>query len=216
MKHFLMIPFICNDYIIPLMECIQSNTKQPDKIFLIDNRQTNDDIPLRSSIEIFKPSIPLGVNASWNLGIKKAIQGGYGLISVFNDDLLIEKFFFEKLTRMTGKHLSGGVYCPVTVNACQALKNALQSDSGPCIGMKKREGWAWTIRAEVAKKIPPIPQELKTFCGDDWYWQYCRRLSRPWYKIIGLSCFHYIGVSVKQNQVRQDLIHEKRMLSGLL
>jgi hypothetical protein len=85
--------------------------------------------------------------------------------------------------------------------------------------MAKREGWAWTIRAEVAKQLPVIPDELRTFCGDDWIYTWCVRFGRPWAKMIGVRLYHYVGASMgtKEGQpARETLDGEKKFYSSII
>jgi len=217
MRIGVVIPFVQDTYIGPLLNCIERNSVRPDEIIMIDNSKKDTKLQITHlHLQHFRPSSPLGVNASWNYGIKELIEKDCDLISILNDDLLVEDLFFEKLIRLASKHPEAGVLCPETLRSPEALKNALPIGSESVCGMKKREGWAWTIRASLARTIPPIPGEMKTFCGDDWYWHRCRAQGRPWMKMINNRCFHYVGQSTVLMDVRKDLRVEKSIMSTLL
>ena len=64
--------------------------------------------------------------------------------------------------------------------------------------MRKREGWAYTILKSFLDKIPEIPDELKTYYGDDWFWFHSNRLGFRWIKMIDNLIFHYRSVSVNK------------------
>jgi len=67
-----------------------------------------------------------------------------------------------------------------------------------------------------SRKIPSIPEELKTWCGDDWYWHHCHKMNRPWRLMRNAWCYHYIGRSNIIADVRKDLNKEKEILNVLL
>ena len=197
MKIGLVVPIINDRYINGLLNCIEKNSIHPSSVIIIDNSASGIKIETgkrRFHIITHKPPVPLGVNASWNYGLRELAKNN-DLISVFNDDLLLENLFFEKMIRLTSIHKEAGVFCPTTVNTQEELNHNLPVGKETGIGMGKREGWAWTIRTSILKDIPPIPDQLKTFCGDDWYWSRCKKLKRPWIKMIDVLCYHFVGIS---------------------
>jgi len=214
MKIGVVVPIVGNEFIGPMLQTIKANTVQPAEILVIDNREDPCDLNCYVTQIMTWPS-PRTVNESWNYGIDYMLKKRMDLISVFNDDILLEKFFFEKMTSLAGIHEQAGVFCPETVKASDYVKNPLPVGAEQCIKMKKREGWAWTIRGSIAEKVPPIPQEIATFCGDDWYWFKTARLGIPWMKMKNTWCFHYVGRSMKITSRRQDLSADKAMFKFL-
>lgn len=206
------IPIVHEDYIHKLLDCIQRNSTQPSEIIIVDNSRNT--LKVAKNITVIKPRTPMGVNASWNYGIQKLIN--HDLISVLNDDLLIEELFFEKLQRLSEAKLKVGVFCPETRRDMSVFSPPYPIYSATCSPMNRREGWAWTIRSSVARQIPPIPTQLKTWCGDDWYWTHCYRLGYPWMKMEKNICFHYVGQSCKLVDKRKDLNPEKALFRSLL
>lgn len=211
------IPIVNDTYIYQLLDCIGRNSTQPDLIIIIDNSKNKCNLELNNSglrTEIYQPTIPLNVNASWNYGIHALTAlAGFDLISILNDDLLLEDLFFEKMIRLAKKHQNHSVFCPETVKDPNLIRESLPLGSESGMEMSRREGWAWTIRSSAAKYIPPIPEELVTFCGDDWFWYYCKiKLNRPWLKMINNRCFHYVGVSKLKNEASVLALKKERAL----
>lgn len=204
------VPIIHDKFINGLLDCIAQNSLLPDKIIIIDNSENGVKLKTRLNIERYTPPSPHGVNASWNYGIHE-LFAQVDLISILNDDLLIENLFFEKILRVALLYKKFGVFCPETVSDAILIRDAMPLDSVIGSGMNRREGWAWTIRSEVAKQIPPIPDELKTWCGDDWYWHHCAKLNRPWMKMINNKCFHFVGQSNRIVDVHKDIRKEKQL-----
>lgn len=204
------VPIIHDKFINGLLACIEQNSCIPGKIIIIDN--SKNDVKLKTRLDVVRhvPSIPYGVNASWNYGIHE-LTPQVDLISVLNDDLLIENLFFEKILMVALLCEKFGVFCPETVSDPLMIRNAMPLDSVIGSGMNRREGWAWTIRSEIAKQIPSIPEELKTWCGDDWYWHHCTKLNRPWMKMINNKCFHFVGQSNRIVDVHKDIRKEKQL-----
>jgi GT2 family glycosyltransferase len=216
MKIAVVIPIVHDKFIHPLLDCISSNTVQPDLIIIVDNSEKKfkfDNTHLQ--IRVFRPVTPLYINASWNFGISECVNH-FDLITILNDDLLIEELFFEKLNRLAELHVAAGVFCPETLSEALMVSKPKPAISVSCVSMRKREGWAWTIRSTVAKLIPSIPEELKTWCGDDWYWYHCHKLGYPWLKMNNNTCFHYVGQSNKIMDVRKDLHAEKAIFRSCL
>jgi len=212
------IPVVQECFVRPLMTYIERNTVRPDKIIILNNSsKSNIVIPARrGTLEIVKPPEPLTVNASWNYGIQK-LAGEVDLIAVLNDDLIIEDMFFEKLLYAAKKNTKAGVFCPNTAHDQNRVRNPFRTTT--CSPMTRREGWAWTIRSEVAKLIDPIPEQLVTWCGDDWYWRHCHKLNRPWMKMMNNHIFHFIGQShlmLNPNRDTKSEIKEAREILDTL
>lgn len=213
MKIGVVIPVINNKFLPGLLDCIRKNSVQPNTIIIVDNSEESimlDTTRLNTSVYRIFP--PLGVNASWNYGIQRLIGSGVDLISILNDDLLIEERFFEKLQRLALVNGRAGVFCPETIKTPEF--DLLPASEAFCAPMNRREGWAWTIRTSVAKEVPPIPDKLKTFCGDDWYWLHCHKINRPWMKMINNQCYHYVSQSVNITPYKHDLKKEKELFTA--
>lgn len=216
MKIGVIVPVINNNFLPGLLDCIERNTVHPDSIIIIDNSPDRG-IVIQTRLFFHKlvPDAPLGVNASWNLAIPMLVSTS-DLISILNDDLLIEDRFFEKLIDTALLCPDASVLCPSTLKNKEDIIHAFKHENNGASRMQRREGWAWTIRSEVAKKIPPIPGDLKTFCGDDWYWYHCHKMNRPWMKMTTNYCYHYGSQSVNLIGAGKDLRSEKNIFSTYL
>lgn len=221
MKIGIVIPVVSCKYIGALLDCIAANTVLPHLVLIIDNSSGRlPPVPLvplsKQAVETLLADPPLGVNASWNYGIKAMLEHGMDLISIFNDDIEIERFFFEKLLSAAERYTKAGAFCPYTTRHREALKTPSPIMDAKCYEMAKREGWAFTLRASVARRLPEIPVQLRTFCGDDWLMIHCKKLGHPWYRMVNNRCFHHVGGTVRNSGLRGDLEAEKRTMNLLL
>ena len=172
------------------------NTVLPTEIILIDNGSTCKYFKLvrkykQLNITHIRKKTNEGVNSAWNDGIRLC-KTPY--LSILNDDILLNKYFFQKvIDSMSDPKI--GIVVPLTVKSKKTIE---KSSDVPVVlkKIKKREGWAFTIRKSVADQFDPIPKDLKTYCGDDYLFYNVRGLG---YKIVKMSnnfIFHYGSVTV--------------------
>jgi len=177
---------------------IRNNTIIPSEIFLIDNGSTDDYSRLvkkykRLNIKHIKKTENAGVNAAWNEGIKNS-NNPY--VSILNNDLLLNKYFFEKIIESMEANLNLGIVIPTIV---KFKKGIGKSSNNPVklIALRRREGCAFTIRKEITKKVKPIPEHLfKTYCGDDYLFYYVKAAGFDIKKMANNYVFHYGGKTV--------------------
>lgn len=180
-----------------LFGCIAKNTIQPSEIILIDNASEEDFsiFPEKFNclnIKYIRNEKNIGVNPAWNLGISLA---KYKYISILNNDIIISSSFFKKIFEVfeNPKNKEIGIVVPNTV---KNKDYALENDDYPIImDLKKREGWAFTIRKEILDKIDPIPPELNLFFGDDYLFNSSLCNGYKNVKIINSNIYHYKGAS---------------------
>jgi glycosyltransferase involved in cell wall biosynthesis len=186
---------------------IASQTRPPRQVIVINNTdKVLADLPDFRDVTIVTPPQPLGVNASWNLGIKMARLIKPDLVSILNDDLVLNSRFFEGIEKATTEAAEGIVYCPYTVS--DPLKLAEQGSVSGYSWMRRREGWAMTCKAQALWDMPPISSRLRTFCGDDWIWHFTRG---KWVK-MELNCVAHLGSqTVKRFGSNQFLKVEKHI-----
>jgi hypothetical protein len=75
----------------------------------------------------------------------------------------------------------------------------LTSEDYPYVKIRllgKREGWAFTIRTEIAKDCYPIPKDLKMFFGDDYLFGKTREMEYSIVKMITNPIYHYGNVTL--------------------
>jgi len=213
MKYKVIIPVVNRELAVMLLDSIAANTVIPDHILIIDNSMNKTAFPIVAglSVEIITSrGKRLGVNASWNLGICNV--GDCDYVAILNDDVVLGKYFFEKNIHAFQTYPDCGVACPETVHRIDKIKET----DGKVICMKKREGWAFSFRMDVLKKIPPVPNQLTTFCGDDWFWIQTGMQGYRWYKDTGNIVYHKVGAAVRQLGARKYLNQDKAALQEML
>lgn len=216
------IPVVQPDLFDNLMTCISKNTQLPNKIIVINNSGKPLVVPYHFptsphpvEVMVLDQTHPLGVNASWRLGLRHA--SGYNLISILNDDLLLAYDFFEKIRKASNQYPKASAYCPNTVKNPKDIMMKFHEHEIECATMARREGWAFTIRGELLADIPVIPSALTMFFGDDWIYRWTAQiLRRPWIKVKNALAFHYCGVSVGRDGTNVLLQKEKLIYQQLI
>jgi len=207
MKFQVIIPMVQQDLCNILLNCMKFQDVKPDRILIINNsgRDFRLDNPM---IEVFTPIQPLNVNPSWNLAIKMLAGSEY--VSFLNDDIsFITKKFFEEIENGFHTYKKAGVVCPETINNEELHNHVCKKYRYS--QMRKREGWAFTIRKSILDNIPPIPDKLTTFCGDDWIWHHCHKAGYYWLKAHWLVLFHRTSSTVKPSGKMKLLKTEKNI-----
>ena len=195
-------------YTEQLLNNILQNEVLPQKIILIDDCSTEDVRNLVKKykslpIEYIRHSSNMGVNYSWNEGMKKTTTA---MVSVLNNDIVINKFFFKKIINAYNSNSRWGIVCPKTISR---LENVLAVDKPVVLkNMGKREGWAWTARMSFVKKIEPIPSFLRTYCGDDYMFYCARSLGYSCLKMMNNDIYHYGGKS--QRKMPGERLRDKK------
>jgi len=203
------IPVMRWDLVLQLLKDIESNTILPEKVILINNSRMPSNFPKKFAFntEIFDVGKNIGVNAAWNYAMRNCRPGSH--LSVLNDD--IRHYFFE-LTESAFKQAPIiGVVCPETIGDFEKSRdrcfigNNLQR-------MRKREGWAFTIRNTLRPQLPLIPDELFVFFGDDWIWTWTHELGMTWFKDFSNVIYHRIGGTLRQaeNRPLRALLNKER------
>jgi len=183
------------------LESISINTVLPKEIILIDNGSSKN---IKSLVKKYK-NLPInyirhevntGVNKPWNDGIRLAKTK---FISVLNNDIILNKYFFEKIIEVM-KSPDVGIVVPKIVKDKNLVN---KTDNSPVKVIKnprqkRREGCAFTIRKEITNKIKPIPIALKTYCGDYYLFNSSEALGYKYALMSNNYVFHYGGQTVNQ------------------
>jgi len=188
------VPVVRLDLCKDLINSIEENTILPKRVIIINN--TGRRYFPRSKklkIEVY-PSISGDVNESWNLGVS-LVDITVDYVSILNDDIVLNKWFFQRVDETLRSHKDCGVACPLSVSTLEEMGNGKKK---PCIvRMERREGYAFTFRKKLLDRIPPIPiHRIKIFHGDDWYWYWTLTHTHFWYQDLGNIIFHHVGSSV--------------------
>lgn len=196
-----------NNYTEILLNSIIENTIKPEKIFLINdggNVKESEGIVKKYkdlNIELLSHLVTMGVNYSWNEGVRSSTTD---IISVFNNDIILNKYFFEILIDCYNNY-DWGIICPETVSNIKSISNI--KNEIILKEMSKREGWCWSVRSSFIKNIPPIPSFLRNYCGDDYIFHQSRLSKKPTLKMINNHIYHYgsgtVGVTKECNGLRE-------------
>jgi len=214
-KFEVIIPVINVDLMVKLLESVYKNTLLPKRIIIINNSNNfTGDLFGRSivhyeglGIDIHTCYSKTGLcNESINLGITE-LSKDCDYVSILNDDVVLTKQFFQRNLELL-QDKDCGASCPLTVHSMDELKIGKVDKRV----MKRREGWALTIKKEVLDKIPLFPSErIATFHWDDWIWFHtCRDLNLYWLKDRGNMVFHHVGASVAKLGFRDNRKRERR------
>jgi len=241
-KVTVIIPFMSSGHLINLLDILLENSVEPARILLIDNsrgacfKDIAAYLKSPSYVSYFVNDSKLtSVNASWNLGFRIVLDvfKDTDIVSVLNDDLVITKDFIKGVIDAFEELDDAGVVCPNTAvplsiksSGCVSIKESevitwlreRSNESGlKYQRMPRRQGWAYSIDSKLLKNIPAIPEELKTFCGDDWIYYWTHKLGKNWYKMLRTVVFHYAGSTVRLfPEVRNTLKKEKGIFQKLI
>lgn len=177
---------------------ISENTVLPEQIILFDNGSEDKYYKLvkkynNLNINHIRKETNEGVNAAWNYGISIA-KTPY--ISILNNDLLLNKYFFQMVIISMASDSSIGIVVPLTTKNKDYIKRT--RDEVPRLEpLVKREGWAFTIRKEITDKIDPIPLDLKIYYGDDYLFYHSNALNYKPMKMMNNFVFHYGQKTIK-------------------
>lgn len=218
--HIAIIPTMDMDRCLDLVYSITQCHIKPDRIIIINNsgRTFAYLSPHRSKnhqhITVHNCAKNIGVNAAWNIGLKLAREQSSHL-SILNDDILIKEDFFKRINLLLSIRgmFDVPVFCPSTTHD-RVLFDRTKTNYYPSRThfMKRKEGWAFTIRDRFVEKIKPIPKELFVFCGDDWIWNETVRYGKRWVKDERNIIYHTVGGTLKKNPKLRALLSEEKRI----
>jgi glycosyltransferase involved in cell wall biosynthesis len=180
-----------------LLVDIRNNIVKPKEIFIIDDGSTEDIISLRDEFQdlniiYIRHKHTKGVNFSWNEGIKLS-SGKY--VSILNNDININIYFFKKIIESFQSSYNIGIVCPTTVSNEKKILDS-KDELVNLIKMKKREGWAFTLRKTVLEQLSPIPSFLITYCGDDYLFYYTSKAGYFYVKMSNNYIYHHGSITL--------------------
>lgn len=199
------------EYTDEILGYVNENIVHPDEILLIDDCSDCeiDDLLEKYknlNIRLIKHKHNMGLNFSWNEGLKLAKTK---IISVLNNDLVLNKYFFKKILESYDKR-NWAIICPFSV---LEKRKVLDNDEPVIIKeMGKREGWCWTARKEFINQIDPIPSFLRIYCGDDYIFYCARRKNLPVLKMTNNFIYHYGGRTVMNTKSCYGLLQKEKEL----
>lgn len=208
-----------------LIKDIKNNSTCPSELIIIDNSKIGispEEIGYIFSgtccdLKYERNAPPRPLNASWMQSFNMVSKDAE-LVTVLNDDLIMNtRFFFELNRLMSVIPERYVVACPNTVEDKNEVFKEICTRKNEYEIMRKREGWAFTMRKYFMDMVvkEPIPEILKTFCGDDWIWLHSSQRKLEWVKMPQNYIYHYVGKTIKNNGTRPDLNNEKRLFLEL-
>lgn len=232
MKIEVIVPVINAKMFPKLLETIAQNTVLPNGVLIIDNssdhvaydnaREYMNHVP---NLGVGVPHCPLGVNQAWRWGFDATMSAD--VFTMLNDDVLLNQYFFEMLTEAFQRP-EVMVACPNTIIPHHILgkvrRRGIPEDlehvtpsPNRLHTLRHREGWAFSIRRDYLDSLPPIPDALTMFCGDDWLWHWSIQRHTPWHLMKDNLVFHWVGSSVRGLPDRRALMdREKKTLMRIL
>ena len=184
---------------------IAENVVLPEEIILVDNGSTEKIGKLvkkynkkgKLRIRFIRHKRNIGVNAAWNEGIKLAKTS---LISILNNDIILNKYFFKKIIEASQVNEKYGIFCVTNAKKIERVGES-KDIKIKIANMGKREGWAFTIRKEITDRLPPIPPDLRIYCGDDFLYYGARTvLGYQAVRIMNNYIFHLGGRTIISNK----------------
>ena len=199
-KISVVIPVIKTEFLPVLLDKIKDNTVRPDEILVVANDNQKEIKAICNKFRAMRVRClmqdkNIGVNASWNLGLDTARND---IVCFLNDDVAINNYFFDLLTETFRQSSQIGYVVPSTVLTTEA--QIVEGADKPIFShLQHREGWAFAIRKN---DIKPIPGELMTFFGDDWFYNQTVEMGLWPIKILNNRIYHNPGIS--QNRAERD------------
>ena len=188
-------PMLCAD----LLRSMENNTILPQRVIIVDNTDVElwpegyHPLSDKFQIDVYK-SVNGRVNESWNLGVS-LVDITCDYVSILNDDVYLNRWFFQRVLETFDLYKDCGVACPAAVNFMEEFRKGKGKRRIKKMG--KREGCAFTIKKKYLDAIAPIPTHMiETFHGDDWYWYWTNMKGQKWYQDLGNIIFHHVGSSV--------------------
>ncbi|HPC84217.1 MAG TPA: glycosyltransferase family A protein [Thermoanaerobaculaceae bacterium] len=183
-----------------LLECIARQVSEVERLTVIDNggdaetenllQDYSGLLPLRR----IRPIPSLGVNASWNAGLSLATCP---LVSVLNNDLILPEGFFLRVKDSFNSDARLGMVVPALVS----MPADVRAHKGQAVRLeplRRREGWAFTLRKEVFERAGPIPEGLETYFGDDYLFAATLELGFLAARMMNVGVYHYENATVRE------------------
>lgn len=176
--------------------------------FLIFNNSMQSWNSPHEKIQVYNLGRNTGVNYSWNRGLQIADFTEDDLMLI-NDDIVFKPGFFTKTQEVIDKFPQYNVFCPITTNSYFEFEKHFFTSEKRYVRMKKRAGWAFTIRYKALRFIKPIPKELFLFFGDDWIWSFTGGM---WLMDQANMIYHEVGKTMKTNPELRKMLNQERQI----
>ena len=196
------------NFTVDLFESISKNTILPQEIILLDNNSSEDMFSIVNKFSnlniLYVRNYKKGkVNESWNRGISLSSND---LVAVLNNDIIVEKFFFEKIINIMSDEKIG-FYSAESDPNISCVKNQL-SNISEIKEPDVRNGCAFVVRKHIVESFGNIPKQLVTFCGDDYLYLKIRKLGYKTVSDKNNLVFHYLHQTLNLWKPNQELVND--------
>lgn len=204
MRIAVIIPVVQVKHAHVLLIRMANNTIKPDQTIVIDNSECGmcPSYTMHAALNRFTyrrqppqqldPFVPgLGTNEAWKLGFS-LVHPSIDLVCVFNDDIIINTHFFEiTLLAFAKAPKQVAMAVPTPVSKVEHIYHTKPSPDTKIITTRTRVGYAWCILKGVLDTIPPIPDVLKIWYGDNWIMAHVHRVNRTIMQMRANRIYHH-------------------------
>jgi GT2 family glycosyltransferase len=178
------------------LELLEEGTLHPSEVIVINNSSESFDDADRIwpfPVRVLSKGYNIYINPAWMWALKE-MHADVNVVCFLSDDVVFKPNFLERVCYSLFYQPDAGCICPRTLETMADFRH-YRPEAG-LQNMRKREGWAYTMRKELLDKIPPIPEELKLFFGDDFFFFHTKQLGFRWYRDMGTVVLHARGASI--------------------
>ena len=202
-----------------LLCSIEANSILPSRVIIIDNSEGDQKgFAYKTNLfqlDIYRDGFRRYCNHAWNTGIER-LSKDCKFVSILNDDIVLGPYFFEKIKYVFDNNPRAGAACPLCIDNPGYVLSELRKinkdkNANKVNRMRHREGGAFTIRKDVLDQIPPIPEELTTFYGDNWFWWWTYKRGYLWMKNSMNIIYHLGSVTVKALGQNEQFYHKEKI-----
>lgn len=193
-------------YTAQIIRDMTAQTFKPATVFIIGNgnsgmvREICKAAAGYLNIKYLPQLFNIGVNPSWNLGMGLCTAE---IIAVLNNDLRLPNKFFEKIQKTFDENADCGGCVPLNLETVGEFQDL--SDNRNRVDQQfSREGWAFSLRRDVWQRSEPMPDNIRTFFGDDYWFERVHACGYRWLKMIDNRIFHFVSQSLYESKGIDD------------
>jgi hypothetical protein len=204
---------------------LNNQTVKPDLLYIVDNSLNFEYNPSDFDYSIIygKRKSNTGVNPCWNLMWEKQFSS-YKYVGLIGDDYRLNKYCLVRmLTVLKNNPEVKVVTCHIN-RPCKILPpepSGLGIKYSVCSVAKGHLGFCLFDREFLVNNVPPIPEELNVYFGDNWIGEHIHRAGQEIYQLEDTTITHYhfedIATPLKLKEVlRKERGYWKTFIRGEL